>query len=728
MAKELKTSITFGGKIDSSLSKALRAAESKSAASSRKINKTFKGDTTSVASTMSAAFKKVAVTAMTIWTAAKAVARLKDFAKECITAAKAQIEVETKLQSVLENVKSINIRGPDAAQEAATKLKGVASEIQNIGVIGDEVTIAGMQQLATFQLDDSQITTLSTGMTDLLAQQKGLNATQGDAVKISNMIGKAMMGQTGALSKCGISFTEAQAAAIKNGDANKRAAVIAQVLKENVGGVNKALAETDQGRLQQAENVIGDMQEQIGMKLLPVIADLTSKALPLVIQGFDYIGQTAERILPPVQNLAEGILNAVAGKIRDIKKAFQENQDKISGFVGTVTGFAGSIVNVAIAVGPTIEAIGGIIVASVLPALQGFMKFATEIFDFIASNWSTIGPVVLGIGTALGAVKMVKFARDVVVATKALALSKAAKLQDIAVTGILHAMCLKDTIARGAQTVALGAQTVAMGIWNGVCTVASAVTTALGAAFTFLTSPIGIIIIAITAVIAIIVLLVRNFDRVKATVLAFGQKCMATIQGIAGRFPIIGAAVSTFTSAFSSKMAAIKAIFASVRAFFASVGTAIGSIFRKIGSIASSVVGKISGVFNGLKSSIGGVVGKVTGLVDKIKNIKLPKIKIPGFANGDTVTSPTLAWVGEGKYPETIIPHVNNARSRGLLATAAEGMGVKQFGGNRTVTKYYTFSPAINATSGDINWNDIFERFKQFIEENDEEEAREVFA
>ena len=48
---------------------------------------------------------------------------------------------------------------------------GVASELQQIGVIGDEVTLAGMQQLATFQLSEKEIATLAGGMTDLLAQQ-----------------------------------------------------------------------------------------------------------------------------------------------------------------------------------------------------------------------------------------------------------------------------------------------------------------------------------------------------------------------------------------------------------------------------------------------------------------------------------------------------------------------------------------------------------------------------
>ena len=53
-----------------------------------------------------------------------------------------------------------------------------------IGVVGDEVTLAGMQQLATFQLNGEQIKMLSGGMLDLLVQQKGMNATQQDAVGI----------------------------------------------------------------------------------------------------------------------------------------------------------------------------------------------------------------------------------------------------------------------------------------------------------------------------------------------------------------------------------------------------------------------------------------------------------------------------------------------------------------------------------------------------------------
>lgn len=66
-----------------------------------------------------------------------------------------------------------------------------------------------------------------------------------------------------------------------------------------------------------------------------------------------------------------------------------------------------------------------------------------------------------------------------------------------------------------AGSVAEGIMSAATTIWSGVCTVATGATTALGAAFTFLTSPISLIIIAIGAAIAVGILLYKNWDKIK---------------------------------------------------------------------------------------------------------------------------------------------------------------------------------------------------------------------
>lgn len=75
-------------------------------------------------------------------------------------------------------------------------------------------------------------------MNDLVAQQRGFNASQGDATSIANLFGKAMQGQTSALRRVGITFTAAEEAALKTGDEYQRAAALAEIVTNNVGHMN----------------------------------------------------------------------------------------------------------------------------------------------------------------------------------------------------------------------------------------------------------------------------------------------------------------------------------------------------------------------------------------------------------------------------------------------------------------------------------------------------------
>ena len=75
-------------------------------------------------------------------------------------------------------------------------------------------------------------------MNDMLAQQYGLNASQESAAQIATMMGKVMDGQVGALSRYGYKFTEAQEQILKFGTEEQRAATLAEVVSESVGGVS----------------------------------------------------------------------------------------------------------------------------------------------------------------------------------------------------------------------------------------------------------------------------------------------------------------------------------------------------------------------------------------------------------------------------------------------------------------------------------------------------------
>lgn len=307
MASKYNLMINIGGKLNKSLSNATNGANRALSGMQKRTN-----------------LLKAAIVGAVGYVSVNSVV---NFGKACVSAAEDQIDAETKLKAVLQNVNSIQAKGPEAYKASAKVLEGVASNLQKVGVIGDEVTLSGMQQLATFQMSDDQISVLSTGMTDLLAQQKGLNATQEDAVNIANMIGKAMDGNVGALSRVGISFTDAQAEAIKTGDATQRAATIAEVLENNVGGVNAALADTDQGKIQQVTNAWNDMKEKIGSKLLPVIASVMTTIndkLPAI-----------ESKIAAVSSFIETKVKPVIAAVVDFVKA---HMSTIKAVVGTALG------------------------------------------------------------------------------------------------------------------------------------------------------------------------------------------------------------------------------------------------------------------------------------------------------------------------------------------------------------------------------------------------------
>ena len=115
---------------------------------------------------------------------------------------------------------------------------------------------------------------LIPAMNDLLAQQKGLNATQEDARSVANLMGKAMTGQTSALRRVGITFSEAQENIMKYGTEQQRAAMLAQIITDNVGHMNAQLGKTDAGQLKQAEMQFAAIKVQIG--------ELVSKWLPKI--------------------------------------------------------------------------------------------------------------------------------------------------------------------------------------------------------------------------------------------------------------------------------------------------------------------------------------------------------------------------------------------------------------------------------------------------------------
>ncbi|MCD8081870.1 MAG: hypothetical protein LUF04_16185 [Bacteroides sp.] len=230
-----------------------------------------------------------------------------------------QVENETKLAAVMKNTMG-------ARRAEVNDILALASAQQKLGVIGDEVQLAGAQELATYLSKKESLEKLMPVMNDMLAQQYGLNATGEQAAQIAMMLGKVMDGQTGALSRYGYKFTEAQERILKHGNESQRAATLADVVRDAVGGVNEALANTPEGKLKQHANDMGDLQERVGQLYVQVKASLL-----LIFEWFrgileDVIGwleQNRDTILTIVNTIARVFKTAFTVVLTPIKLVIQ---------------------------------------------------------------------------------------------------------------------------------------------------------------------------------------------------------------------------------------------------------------------------------------------------------------------------------------------------------------------------------------------------------------------
>lgn len=265
--------------------------------------------------------------------------------KKALDAYKVQNAAETKLTEIYKTRMGLS-------DKVAKSTIEYAGALQKEGVVGDEVLLSGAQQLATFASTDKTIKSLLPAMGNLLVQQKGLNGTQEDATNIANLMGKVLQGQTGALKRVGISFDENQEKILKNGNEEERAAMLAQVITDNVGNMNKAMLDTPEGKVKQLTNTMADMQEELGNAILPVLVDIATfiskNIMPAVSKFMKMLqgNKTIARIIVAIT----GIL-AIGGPLLVI--------------IGSIVSSVGALIPVVTAISAPVLAIVGIIAAVV---------------------------------------------------------------------------------------------------------------------------------------------------------------------------------------------------------------------------------------------------------------------------------------------------------------------------------------------------------------------------
>ena len=296
--------------------------------------------------------------------------------KKAMAAYEVQATAETKLTEIYKSRMGVG-------KKAVKSPLNMASALQKEGVIGDEVAISGSQQLATFAKYPSTINTLMPAMNNLLAQQKGVNATTDDAVNIGNLMGKVLNGQTGALKRVGISFTGAQEKVLKYGTEQEKAAMLAKVITQNVGNMNSALAKTPAGKIQQLKNSFGDLWEGIGAALAPALSKVAS-----------YLSNNVVPVLERIVNFM--VAHPIIGKIVVGITALLAVGGPLLIFIGTLMSSIGIIVGGLTTVGPLLTGmlapIAGVVAAIAGAIVIGVLLYKNwdKVKAWLIKTWTTI--------------------------------------------------------------------------------------------------------------------------------------------------------------------------------------------------------------------------------------------------------------------------------------------------------------------------------------------------
>ena len=118
--------------------------------------------------------------------ATAAAAYLVNFGRQSVDAALKAGEVTAKFQQVAKN--------NNWADEEQKSLLGLNKTLGQTGVVSAGTLKAAQAQLGTFALTADQVKTLTPALADMIANNKGYNATAQDGVQIANLLGKVMTG------------------------------------------------------------------------------------------------------------------------------------------------------------------------------------------------------------------------------------------------------------------------------------------------------------------------------------------------------------------------------------------------------------------------------------------------------------------------------------------------------------------------------------------------------
>lgn len=245
----------------------------------------------------------------------------------------------------------------------------------------DDATASAQAVLAGFKLTGAQLIRLTPLLQDYARR------TGKELPDAAEDLGKAILGQGRALKAIGIEFQD-------TGDETANLEQLLGLLQAKIGGfAQDAATETAAGRFAVLTTRFGEMQEKIGLALLPAIEDLA--------------GFAEERLLPAMEGFSKWLGAEGIPKLREFGDWVSENGPLVLG-LGAVT-IAAWALNAALNVNPVVLAFSALTGAVMLlgaawdwvtnhtrEAERTMLGFALGVLNFVSTTQIAITNLVLG--------------------------------------------------------------------------------------------------------------------------------------------------------------------------------------------------------------------------------------------------------------------------------------------------------------------------------------------
>lgn len=495
--------------------------------------------------------------------AAAAGGYLVNFGKQAVDAALKAGEVTAKFQQVAKN--------NNWTEEEQKSLLSLNKTLGQTGVISGGTLKAAQAQLGTFALTADQVKTLTPALADMIANNKGYNATAQDGVQIANLLGKVMTGSATALSKYGVTMTDAQKKTLQEGTAQEKAAMAAQVLEANFGGINKALAETPQGKMTILQHEIAGLKTSVGNDLIAAFGGVGGAVIkmvqavePLITAFFDKVAALAEKIGPPL----EKVFGAVADKISKIN---------FSGFMGQLSGLSGPIAAVT-------GLLGAAGLSGALSGLSGVPVIGGLLSKFGGVLSGLGGPITLVIGALAGL--------------------------------IATSPQLRSEFGTMLKNVFVSLQQAFQMLQPSIQALMTALSQLAAAVMPVITNLVGQIIPLLTPIISTLVgALVPAIQGILTVVTTVIQAITPVIQGLQ---PLVTTVVQAITSVIQALVPVIQALAPLVSTIISAI---VGFISSTLLPTIQAMLPFIQGIINGITMVVKGIVNVIQGVINLVTGL-----------------------------------------------------------------------------------------------------------